>query len=104
MLAGPAENDVKFQKTMPAKRFVIHGRVQGVGFRAYTLGIAERLGIQGQVWNRGDGNVEAVASHPEAAMLDEFEYLLDRGPGLVKRISWEPANFSGEGFSIEGTR
>jgi acylphosphatase len=41
-------------------RAVIKGRVQGVGYRAWTLRHAQQLGLQGWVRNRRDGSVEAV--------------------------------------------
>lgn len=55
-----------------AVRAVIRGRVQGVGFRAWTMGQAELHGLSGWVRNRRDGTVEAVfRGRPEAlgAML-----------------------------------
>lgn len=39
---------------------VIHGRVQGVGFRNWTERTARQLGLTGYVRNRADGTVEAV--------------------------------------------
>lgn len=52
----------------------ISGRVQGVGFRAWTAHEAERLGLAGWVRNRRDGSVEAVfrgAEDQVVSMLDE---------------------------------
>ncbi|SCY95323.1 acylphosphatase [Microvirga guangxiensis] len=43
---------------------LIHGRVQGVGFRAWTHHQAELHGLKGWVRNRHDGSVEAVFSGP----------------------------------------
>ena len=43
-----------------ARRVVIRGRVQGVGYRAWVEHRARRLGLQGWVRNRRDGSVEAV--------------------------------------------
>ncbi|MBJ6127125.1 acylphosphatase [Microvirga splendida] len=43
---------------------LIHGRVQGVGFRAWTQHLAELHGLTGWVRNRRDGSVEAVFSGP----------------------------------------
>ena len=43
-----------------ARRVVISGRVQGVGYRAWVEHQAHRLGLQGWVRNRRDGSVEAI--------------------------------------------
>ncbi|KFG68585.1 acylphosphatase [Microvirga sp. BSC39] len=43
---------------------LIHGRVQGVSFRAWTQHLAELHGLRGWVRNRQDGSVEAVFSGP----------------------------------------
>jgi len=51
----------------------IRGRVQGVGFRAWTEREALRCGVEGWVRNRRDGSVEAVVAGPAeivAAMID----------------------------------
>jgi len=43
-----------------ARRLIIYGRVQGVGFRAFVHGHAQKLGLDGFVRNRMDGTVEAL--------------------------------------------
>lgn len=41
---------------------IVHGRVQGVGFRAFTVSTARRLGLTGWVKNSSDGrSVEIIA-------------------------------------------
>ena len=45
---------------MITRHLRIRGRVQGVGFRMYMLGEAQRHGVAGWVRNRHDGSVEAV--------------------------------------------
>ena len=45
---------------MMATRFLIEGRVQGVGYRAWLRDEAERRGLSGTVRNLSDGRVEAV--------------------------------------------
>ncbi len=57
----------------------VEGRVQGVGFRAYTAGQAAALGIRGWVVNRGDGSVEA-ALHGHGGKLGELIGHLRSGP------------------------
>src|SRR5436305_12643886 len=44
-----------------ARRFVVRGRVQGVGFRWFVEREAHTLGISGWVRNNGDGSVEVLA-------------------------------------------
>ncbi|HEX2135127.1 MAG TPA: acylphosphatase [Microvirga sp.] len=47
---------------------IIRGRVQGVGFRAWTQHQAELRSLEGWVRNRRDGTVEALLSGPDAAV------------------------------------
>ena len=46
------------------RRVVVHGRVQGVGFRDWTRRVASQRGIEGWVRNLKDGTVEAVFAGP----------------------------------------
>lgn len=62
-----------------AKRFLIFGRVQGVGFRFFADRWASQLGIYGYVKNLWDGNVEVYAIGDLAA-LEEFKHQLSVGP------------------------
>jgi acylphosphatase len=64
-------------------RVRIHGKVQGVWFRGWTMAEATRLGINGWVRNRFDGSVEAVFSGPEAAVR-EMVALCRRGPDAAQ--------------------
>jgi acylphosphatase len=49
------------------RRLVVHGRVQGVGFRYSVARAAQSRGVAGWVANRADGTVEAVfEGDPEA--------------------------------------
>jgi acylphosphatase len=75
---------------MAAKRFVVRGRVQGVGFRAYAQRIAEELGIAGEVWNRRDGAVELIAEHEEDHALAVLQARLRQGPGRVEAVDVYP--------------
>jgi acylphosphatase len=62
-----------------ARRFVVSGRVQGVGFRYFALDAARREGLHGYVTNHDDGTVEALAEG-EAESVERFERALHRGP------------------------
>ena len=42
------------------RHLLIHGRVQGVWYRAWTVRMAQQLGVSGWVRNRRDGSVEVV--------------------------------------------
>jgi acylphosphatase len=69
-----------------AIRLEIEGRVQGVGFRWWTLHQARALGLVGWVRNRRDGSVEALAIG-EASGLDQFERLCWQGPSAARVTS-----------------
>ncbi len=78
---------------MAQARFLVSGRVQGVGFRAATRSEALRLGLSGHARNLRDGDVEVVASGDEAG-IDTLETWLRRGPPgarveAVTREAWD---------------
>jgi acylphosphatase len=62
-----------------SRRFLISGRVQGVGFRWFAQTTAAREGIHGWVRNLPDGRVEAAAEG-EAEAIERFEQALRYGP------------------------
>ncbi|WP_448631736.1 acylphosphatase [Cellulomonas soli] len=60
-----------------AQRVVVHGVVQGVGFRWWCSREAARLGLRGWVRNRQDGGVEALVEGDDDAvvtMVDELRH------------------------------
>jgi len=65
------------------RRYVVSGRVQGVGFRQFTAEKAHGLKISGWVKNLSDGNVEAEAQGSEDQLL-AFEKILHAGPALSR--------------------
>ena len=58
---------------------VVHGDVQGVGFRYFVQRKAHQLGLTGWVRNNDDGTVELVAEGGRAA-LDELRRAVEQGP------------------------
>ena len=60
----------------------MRGRVQGVNFRATAADQARRLGLNGRIWNREDGAVEAEAEG-SAEALATFEAWLHHGPSYA---------------------
>jgi acylphosphatase len=84
---------------------VVHGYVQGVGFRAFVAREARRLGLAGTVRNRADGAVELVAEG-ERAVLEELRERVRRGPSEaeVQRVEeqWGTAEEGLTGFQIVG--
>ena len=68
---------------LSARRFVVSGRVQGVGFRFFVEDVARREGVGGWVRNLPDGRLEAVAEGDLEA-VDRFEAKIRRGPPAAR--------------------
>jgi acylphosphatase len=62
-----------------ARRFLIGGRVQGVGFRMFAAARAAAEGVHGYVRNLPDGRVEALVEGDDQS-VDRIELALRRGP------------------------
>lgn len=60
---------------MSTRRYLITGRVQGVGFRWSTLQLARDLHVTGTVQNLPTGQVAVVAT-ATAAVLEKFQHRL----------------------------
>jgi acylphosphatase len=60
---------------------IIRGRVQGVGYRAWTEVTAEERGVEGWVRNCRDGSVEALFAGPEEIVLTMVELCRQGPPG-----------------------
>lgn len=86
-----------------ARRFIVSGRVQGVGFRYFAQDAARRENLQGYVMNRDDGTVEALAEG-EAESIERFERALRQGPSRsrVEHVAIDDTepSMSHEGFFI----
>ena len=89
---------------MVARKFIISGEVQGVGFRFFAQRAAARHQVTGYVRNLADGRVEALAEgHP--ADVESFRHELAAGPSFarvetVEEINLEPTG-SYPSFRIE---
>lgn len=86
-----------------ARRYVISGRVQGVGFRFFAEAAAAREGLHGWVSNRPDGRVE-IAAEGDAEALERFERHVRHGPpgARVDRVEIDDTTPGGRdtGFSV----
>ena len=67
---------------MVARRFLITGMVQGVGYRFFVLRAAARHQVLGTVRNMPDGGVEVIAEG-EREDMDEFKKDLATGPSMA---------------------
>ena len=73
---------------MPASRFLIAGKVQGVWFRASTRDEALRLNLRGYASNLPDGRVEVLAVG-DADAIEQLSIWLQHGPPLARVESVE---------------
>lgn len=85
-----------------ARSYIVRGRVQGVGYRAFAQSWAVEIGLTGWVRNRDDGSVEVLACG-DRRQLDDYAGRLRQGPrfsdvrGVEER---EAALLQSDGFSI----
>jgi acylphosphatase len=87
-----------------ARRYLVSGRVQGVGFRYFAKDVADREGVSGWVRNLSDGRVEALVEGEEEAVT-RVERALWQGPGgarvaAVAVDDTEPPSGAYHGFSV----
>jgi acylphosphatase len=68
---------------MVARRWVLSGRVQGVGFRWFTMDHAAIEGVAGWVRNLPGGDVEVMAEGEFDAMT-RFERAIRQGPSRAR--------------------
>jgi acylphosphatase len=87
---------------MLAHRYSLKGRVQGVGFRYFTLLTANELGIKGWVRNLSNGDLEVHAEGPEGEMR-QFLLQIESGPSfaIVEHVDVQKVKpVKCQGFSI----
>ena len=86
-----------------ARRFVVSGRVQGVGFRWFTHDAATREGVSGWVTNLLDGRVEAFVEGEQDAVTRVERAIRSGPPGArVERVTVTDEDAAGglKGFVI----
>ena len=86
-----------------SRRYLIGGRVQGVGFRFFTEAAAVREGLQGWVQNLPDGRVD-ITVEGEADAVERFERDVRHGPPAARvsdvRVEEGVPTLRGTGFSV----
>lgn len=85
---------------MVAERVIVRGRVQGVGYRAWTVSEARQRGLGGWVRNLTDGSVELVVSG-QAEGVEAMIGLCREGPtsarvDALERYSVADAGLEGD--------
>ncbi|QDF98607.1 acylphosphatase [Azoarcus sp. DD4] len=92
----PDRNDI----VVIARLLRIHGRVQGVSYRASAQTEAVRLGLSGWVRNRHDGSVEALVSGRVEAVEDFIGWAHIGPPAArVDRVIVDLADSGGDGLA-----
>jgi acylphosphatase len=91
--------------TIQARRFLVRGRVQGVGFRWFVERQAHILGIAGWVRNNADGAVEVFAQGT-SEQINNLHAQLMQGPRAARvdtvEVSEVPVSQGLKNFRIEG--
>jgi acylphosphatase len=86
---------------------IVHGQVQGVSFRYYTIQEARQLGIVGWVRNKPDRTVEVCAEGPTAQLKRLLAFLHRGSPAAhVTRVEakWQPATGQFDRFEVRYSR
>ena len=82
---------------------VVHGDVQGVGFRYFVQRKAQQLGLRGWVRNNDDGSVELVAEGGRDE-LEQLKRALQEGPRMARvdrvETQWSSATGNLRGFEL----
>ena len=75
------------------RKLRIHGRVQGVWYRGWSVETARGLGLRGWVRNRGDGSVEMLVHGEKEAVRRMLEHCREGPPAArVERIDVEDSD------------
>jgi len=80
-----------------ARHLILHGRVQGVFYRDWTVETAAALGLAGWVRNLPDGTVEAHVEGPQAA-VDQMIAAMHDGPPRAAPDTVDAEQTSAQGY------
>ena len=83
---------------MAAVRLILHGKVQGVFYRDWTVSTARGLGLTGWVRNLPDDTVEARLEGEDAA-IDRMIAAMQEGPPRARVDKIEREDVEPEGFA-----
>ena len=75
---------------------IVHGLVQGVGFRFFVARHARALGLTGYVRNMPGGMVEVFAEGEKGKLLQLLGHLELNSPGFVNRVDTTWSEYSGD--------
>jgi acylphosphatase len=89
------------ESTAVTVRYLISGRVQGVGFRYFVARLADALALAGWTRNLPDGRVEVVA-RGEASKLGQLEEVLRTGPRSARVSAVDKFVISDEIADVNG--
>jgi acylphosphatase len=82
---------------------IVHGIVQGVGFRYFVIERASKLGLRGYARNSYNGDVEVLAQGSRPA-LERLLTLLRQGPAAARvqdvRVTWRQPTEHFSGFHV----
>jgi acylphosphatase len=81
---------------MTCYRYLVRGRVQGVGYRYFVMREAAALGVTGFTRNLADGSVEVVAEADDD-VLTVFEDRLREGPSFSRVSALDRSAIAGRG-------
>lgn len=85
---------------------IVHGRVQGVGFRAFVVDRGIAIGAKGWARNRWDGTVEVLAEG-DRKTLEKLIAALRSGPRMANvtrvDVDWQPASGEFSSFHVKST-
>ncbi len=83
---------------MSARHLIVHGRVQGVFYRDWTVATGRSLGVAGWVRNLSDGTVEAHVEGQQGAVRQMIAAMHEGPPhAQVERIDEREVQVEGSG-------